>query len=128
MRFTVGGESFELTREGVIEAMRGAPIEPIRTHIVEIEGEIFPPKQVFATVTGRGRQSFTTMEAQRVLTRLGFTCHRAGRLEDGRPPWVANKAQPSSEDRLASIESAIGTIQAAIAGLQRRVNELESAG
>lgn len=130
MRFTVGGESFDLTREQVIAAMKDASIETIQKHVVEIEGQLFPPKQVFATVTGRARQSFTTMEAQRVLTRLGFVCRRAGQLEGGKTGWVVaddTESGPSPEDRVASLEAAVGTMQAAIAGLHARLSELEAA-
>lgn len=131
MKFTVGGETFDLTREQVITAMRNAPIDTIQKHVVEIDGQAFPPKQVFGTVTGRARQSFTTMEAQRVLTRLGFVCRRGGRPEDGTPAWVpADGDEPDAtfDDRLASLEAAVGTIQAAVAGLHARLNDLEVAG
>jgi hypothetical protein len=131
MKFTVGGELFDLTRQQVITAMKNAPIETIQKHVVEIDGQAFPPKQAFAAVTGRARQSFTTMEAQRVLTRLGFVCRRAGQLEDGTPAWVAadgTGADPSPDDRIASLEAAVGTMQAAIAGLHARLSELEGAG
>src|SRR5947209_8797373 len=125
MRFPVGGESFDLARDQIIAAMKDAPAEPIQKHVVEVDGQVFPPKQVFATVTGRARQSFTTMEAQRVLTRLGFESRRADRVDDG-TAWVAfgeeESGERSAEDRLASLEATVGTIQAAIAGLHARVS------
>lgn len=131
MKFTVGGESFDLTKEQVIAAMKDAPIEAIQKHVVEIAGQAFPPKQVFGTVTGRARQSFTTMEARRVLTRLGFVCRRVGRLEDGSPAWIgADEAVVEAStlaERLALVEAVLGTMQAAIAGLHARVSGLESA-
>jgi hypothetical protein len=130
MRFVVGGQTHEITREQVEEAMRDAPIETIQKHVVEIEGQLFPPKQVFAIVTGRERQSFTTMEAQRVLTRLGFVCRRAAQLEDGTPAWVATYGGPSDasdpNDRLIALEASVGTMQAAIGGLHARVSQLEA--
>ena len=132
MRFTVGGEEYDLTKERVISAMRGIPSESIQKHVVEVEGTVFPPKQVFATVTGRARTSFTTMEAQRVLRRLGFVCREAGHLADGTPAWVpvgADDGQPSADvkTRLASVEATLATLEAAIAGLHARVKELEAA-
>ena len=72
MRFVVGGESFELTKEQVVAAMMEKPAEAIQKHLVEVDGRVFPPKQVFATVTGRARQSFTTMEAEREQCPPGF--------------------------------------------------------
>lgn len=132
MRFTVGGEEYDLTKKRVISAMRGVSSEPIQKHVVEIEGTVFPPKQVFATVTGRVRTSFTTMEAQRVLRRLGFVCREAGRKEDGAPAWVPaglDDDQPDADvdARLASVEATLATVEAAVAGLHARVRELEAA-
>ena len=131
MRFTVGGESFDLGREQVIAAIKDVPIEPIQKRVVEIGGDAFPPKQVFAKVTGRPRQSFTTMEAERVLTRLGFVCRPADQWDDVAPTSIPSDgvtATPSrSENRLASLEAAVGTMQAAIAGLHARVRKLEAA-
>lgn len=130
MRFTVGGEEYDLTKERVVSAMRHVASEPIHKHLVEIEGTVFPPKQVFAAVTGRPRTSFTTMEAQRVLGRLGFVNRRAGHLEGGRPAWVADEVDEggvAAQDRVAALEAALGTLQAAVAGLHDRVSQLEAA-
>ncbi len=132
MQFTVGGEEYDLTKEQVISAMRHVPSESIQKHLVEIEGTVFPPKQVFATVTGRARTSFTTMEAQRVLRRLGFVCSEAGRRDDGAPAWVPaavddDQTQAGFGNRLGSIEATLTTLEAAVAGLHARVKELEAA-
>lgn len=119
MRFTVGGEQFEITREQVIAAMRHTAAESIQKHLVEVDGQMFPPKQVFATVTGRARQSFTTMEAQRVLGRLGFVCRRADITLAGQD--TVGRSNSSVEQRVAALEAAVGTMQAAIAGLHSRI-------
>jgi hypothetical protein len=84
----VGGRDFDLTKHDVEDRMRGADPELIQKHMVEVNGQMFPPKQVLGHVTGWDRTSFTTMEAQRVLTRIGFVCaeaparrlHQAGQL------------------------------------------------
>lgn len=129
MRFVVGGEAFDLTPEQVMASMKSVVAEPIRKHIVEVDGQVFPPKQVFARITGRDRLSFTTMEAQRVLTRLGFVCRTAGQLDDGKPAWVAAGgdvvATTSLEDRLGAVEATLATIEAAVAGLHVRMKDLE---
>lgn len=119
-RFTIGGRRLDLTTDQVERAMRGVQPETIRKHLVELNETVFPPKQVLATVTGWERLSFTTQEAQRVLKGLGFVCRRAGE-NDGKPAWVA----VSIEDRLADLEASVGTIQAAISGLHKRVECLE---
>ena len=128
MRFIVGGRPLDTTRELVLQAMTGEEPEPIREHLVEVLDSAFPPKQVLATVTGWTRQSFTTMEAQRVLARLGFVCRRAGEIPDGDRSWMPRAEEPEvpPEVRLVTIETALLTAQAAIAGLHARVAALEA--
>jgi hypothetical protein len=88
----VGGRVLNLTMDEVLRKMEGQEPEPIREHLVEMLGTVFPPKQVLATVTGWDRQSFTTMEAQRVLQRIGFTCRRAGQRPDGQQVRASHDA------------------------------------
>lgn len=73
----VGGRDFDLTKQEVESRMRSEEPEAIRKHMVEVNGQMFPPKQVLGHATGWARTSFTTMEAQRVLTRIGFDCAEA---------------------------------------------------
>lgn len=130
MKFVVGGERYELTMEDVAAAVQGVQPEPVRAHLVELHNTVYPPKQVFAAATGRARQTFTTMEAQRVLSRLGFICRRAGKDESGQPAWVRQDNEldgdePALEDRVASVEAQLGTAMTAIAGLAARVAHIE---
>jgi hypothetical protein len=119
----VGGRELDLTAKQVVDAMRDVEPEPIRDHLVEIVNREFPPKQVLATITGWDRQSFTTMEANRVLARLGFHCCRIGRRPDD-----VDQADPSPIDRrISAVEAALAVAQEAIAGLVKRVAELEQA-
>jgi hypothetical protein len=124
MQFVVGGESYEFDREDVERAMKGERPELIQKYVVEVSGVEYPPKQVFAKMTGRDRQSYTTMEAQRVLNRLGFEPYESGRRSAQVAPGpraeaTAAPAQPST------VESDIATIKLAIAELARRVIALE---
>ena len=73
----VGGRDFNLTKMEVEAQMRDSEPESIQKHAVEVNGQWYPPKQVLGEVTGWARTSFTTMEAQRVLTRIGFVCAEA---------------------------------------------------
>src|SRR5664279_1527650 len=75
----VGGRDFNLTKQEVAARMKGTDPELIQKHVVKVNGQWFPPKQVLGHVTGWARTSFTTMEAQRVLTRIGFVCTEAPR-------------------------------------------------
>ena len=74
---TVSGHRYELDRDGVEAALEGVLPEPIHEHYVVINGRRWPPKQVLALVTGLDRADFTTHQARRALTRLGFTAARA---------------------------------------------------
>jgi hypothetical protein len=135
VRSIVGGRPFDFTKEEIERRMRGVHPEPIREHLVEVLSTVYPPKQVLATVSGWDRTSFTTMEAQRVLTRAGFVCRRAGD-DEGRRGWVLE--QPADDDaestagaevpdaRLARVEMALIVAQEAIASLVGRVERLES--
>jgi hypothetical protein len=74
---TVSGHSYDLDRHGVQAALEGVLPEPIHEHFVVINGRRWPPKQVLALVTGLDRADFTTHQARRALTRLGFPAARA---------------------------------------------------
>jgi hypothetical protein len=76
---TVSGHRYDLNSQGVEAALQGALPEPIQEHFVVINGRRWPPKQVLALVTGLDRADFTTHQARRALTRLGFPAGRAGR-------------------------------------------------
>jgi hypothetical protein len=128
----VGGRDFNESKQSVEQKMRDQEPEMIQKYVVEVNGTLFPPKQVLAHVTGWPRLSFTTMEAQRVLTKIGLVCREAGTLPDGRAGWVATTGKESTEaktdeERLAALEAAVATAQEAIAGLAARVRNLEGA-
>ncbi len=136
VRAIIGGRPFSFTSEEIERRMRGVHPEPIREHLVEMLNTVYPPKQVLATVSGWDRTSFTTMEAQRVLTRAGFVCRRAGDDDEGRRGWVLDQpaddyaestaAAEALDARLARVETALTVAQEAIASLVSRVEKLES--
>jgi len=74
---TVSGHQYDLDRQSVEAALERALPEPIQEHFVVINGRRWPPKQALALVTGLDRADFTTHQARRALTRLGFTAARA---------------------------------------------------
>jgi hypothetical protein len=74
---TVSGHQYDLDPRGVEAALDGVLPEPIHEHFVVINGRRWPPKQVLALVTGLDRADFTTHQARRALTRLGFPAGRA---------------------------------------------------
>ena len=97
---TVSGHKYNLDSRRVQAALQGALPEPIREHFVVINGRRWPPKQVLARVTGLDRADFTTHQARRALTRLGFPAGRA----------VSRRAQRSeTSPAAASSSGASGT-------------------
>ena len=76
-RMTVSGHRYDLDARLVQEALEGVLPDPIQEHFVVINGRRWPPKQVLALVTGLDRADFTTHQARRALTRLGFPAARA---------------------------------------------------
>ena len=74
---TISGRTFDLGPERVQEALAGALPEPIAEHFVVINGRRWPPKQVLSLATGLDRANFSTHQARRALTGLGFASSRA---------------------------------------------------
>jgi hypothetical protein len=129
-RVTVGGKTREISKEEVIGKMRGVQAEPIREHIVEIGGTAFPPKQALEVVTAWDRRGFTSLEAVRVLTRVGFVCRRASQISDlqlSEGPGRPGEHAAALEQRVSQVESALAVAQEAIARLANRVTTLEAA-
>jgi hypothetical protein len=70
------------------------------------------------------------MEAQRVLSRLGFACLRAKSQSARQPvlsPDTGGQILPSVSQRLAALESGLTVAQEAIASLTRRMAALDGA-
>src|ERR1035437_6824255 len=103
---TVSGHRYELDRRGVQAALEGVLPEPIHEHFVVINGRRWPPKQVLALVTGLDRADFTTHQARRALTRLGFTAGRAV-ASRARHPQAFSAATPLSSDAFGAGRPAV---------------------
>jgi hypothetical protein len=124
-RFIVGGRELDLTKDEIVRKMRNVRPEPIRKHVIEISGTEFPPKQVLEQVTGWDRRSYTTMEANRVLARLGLPSRRAAPGPGGHEDL--GMGIPATIDRrLSAVEAALSVAQEAIAALRDRVSKLET--
>lgn len=135
VRATVGGRPFDFSKEQIERHMRGVQPEPIREHLVFVNGSAYPPKQVLATVTGWDRTSFTTMEAQRVLSRAGLVGRRADAVNAREPGMMVERPDDDAEaadagipdPRLSRLEAQLAVAQEAIASLAARVQKLELA-
>jgi hypothetical protein len=89
---TISGRKFRLDQARVCEALADQLPEPLHEHYVVVDGRRYPPKQVIAAVTGLDRADFTTHQARRVLTRLGFSAARHTSGQSG-PPAIAQGAR-----------------------------------
>lgn len=97
----VGGRDFNFTKEQVEARMKGMDPDLIQKHVVEVNGQLYPPKQVLGQVTGWERTSFTTMEAQRILTRIGFVCTRVpGGSVQQAGEWVLGVVRDSAQQTM----------------------------
>jgi hypothetical protein len=94
---TVSGHQYSLDSRGVEVALQGALPEPIHEHFVVINGRRWPPKQVLALVTGLDRADFTTHQARRALTRLGFPAARAASPQARHQVTSRTRTPPSAE-------------------------------
>src|ERR1022692_1867733 len=110
---TVSGHSYELDRHGVQAALEGVLPEPIHEHFVVINGRRWPPKQVLALVTGLDRADFTTHQARRALTRLGFPAARAASSREHHPvpPSAAAPPRPAASGTAGRPESLVEALR-----------------
>jgi hypothetical protein len=90
----VSGHQYSLDSQAVEAAVEGELPEPVHEHFVVINGRRWPPKQVLALVTGLDRADFTTHQARRALTRLGFPAGRAASPRRRHPATPASATQP----------------------------------
>jgi 5-methylcytosine-specific restriction protein B len=75
MEFVIGKRRVELTKEKVVEVLKGLEPEPLRgraRYYVELDGRKYPVKQVMVAVTGLSKESSSTEQAVKVLRALGF--------------------------------------------------------
>jgi antitoxin HicB len=79
MRFIIGGHSYEIDRDSIINATREVPPKPFdgrNKYYVELHGLRYPIKQTIHLVTGLSyTDDFTAQYAHHILKKLGFTIH-----------------------------------------------------
>ncbi|MCB5183038.1 SCO5918 family protein [Streptomyces antimicrobicus] len=89
MRCVIARFPFDLTKDGVLESLKGVKPEEITGESVIIGRRAYPAKQVGQVVTGQDRRDFTTGEVLRAMTKLGFTCRGLPR-----PPAPLHPSDP----------------------------------
>ncbi|MHC6627156.1 SCO5918 family protein [Streptomyces globosus] len=77
MRCVIARFPFDLTKNGVLDSMKGIAPEPVTGAAVTIGRRTYPVKQVGQVITGQDRRDFSAGEVLRAMDRLGFTCHPA---------------------------------------------------
>ncbi|MEV5599754.1 SCO5918 family protein [Streptomyces sp. NPDC052496] len=93
MRCVIARFPFELTKNGVLESMKGIKPEAGTGETVTIGRRRYPVKQVGHIITRQDRRDFTAGEVVRAMTRLGFTCHP---LPEAEPAPVLSPLQHAS--------------------------------
>lgn len=74
MRCVIARFPFELTKNGVLESMKGVKPEPVVDESVIIGRRHYPAKQVGQVITHQDRRDFSAGEVLRAMAQLGFTC------------------------------------------------------
>ncbi|WP_329126351.1 SCO5918 family protein [Streptomyces sp. NBC_01465] len=74
MRCVIARFPFDLTKNGVLEAMKGIKPEPGSGASVIIGRRLYPVKQVGQVITRQDRRDFSAAEVLRAMAQLGFTC------------------------------------------------------
>jgi hypothetical protein len=71
-RITLNGKKYEVTKEQLIEAVKGKEPKPIKSYYILIEKKKYPIKQPVALLLKVPTIAFTSMDAYRVLDKLGI--------------------------------------------------------
>ena len=72
----VGGKKIQLTANDVETRLKDIVPEPVRSLVVEVNGQLYPVKQAFAHVSGLDRADFISHQARSIFLRLGFNVKR----------------------------------------------------
>jgi hypothetical protein len=70
--FRLGGKPYELDRNRIEQDLKHTPPKRVDKYFVLVNGRPYPPKQVLGIALNKPLVSFTTVDASRVLTALGF--------------------------------------------------------
>lgn len=94
MRCVIARFPFDLSKDGVVAAMKGVKPEPVTGDSVLIGRRHFPVKQVGAIVTRQDRRDFSAAEVTRAMIQLGFKCQTPAEAE---PAPALTERQVASE-------------------------------
>ncbi|MCQ6552209.1 SCO5918 family protein [Streptomyces sp. C10-9-1] len=80
MRCVIARFPFELTKNGVLDSMKGVRPEDITGESVVIGRRAYPVMQVGQVITRQDRRDFTAGEVLRAMSKLGFTSRGPARM------------------------------------------------
>ena len=72
VEITIRGKVYQVTREQIIDAMKEVEPNMIQTYYVKVDNIHFPIKQVIRIALGIPLIAFTSLDAYRLLDKLGF--------------------------------------------------------
>jgi hypothetical protein len=102
---TIAKQHFELRADRIERTLRQTLPEPITSHYVVIGRRRYPPKQAISLVTGLDRADFTTHQARRILTGLGFPAGRRGGQAKSEAPGSTRGSRSRSMQGRPSAET-----------------------
>lgn len=103
MRCIIARFPFELTKNGVLQSMKGVRPEQVFGESVTIGRRTYPVKQVGQVLTRQDRRDFSAGEVLRAMTQLGFTCN-------GLPPAAAPTRVHNPFQEASAMLGAPGTV------------------
>jgi len=72
MEFILRGKAFEINAMDIEAKLKDVEPEDRSKYLVQVNGKFYPIKQVISRVTGLPPIGFTSQDAFRILSRLGF--------------------------------------------------------
>ncbi|MFJ8661242.1 SCO5918 family protein [Streptomyces sp. NPDC093795] len=94
MRCVIARFPFDLTKNGVLDSMKGVKPEEVVGDSVIIGRRTYPVMQVGQVITRQDRRDFSAGEVLRAMTKLGFTCR--GVAQNTAPARALNPLQHAS--------------------------------
>ena len=76
-QITIRGKKFDVSKQDIMNAVKGKEPRNIKSHYVEIGGKEFPIKQIAELALKIPAIAFTSMDAYRLLDKLGFEIKQA---------------------------------------------------
>jgi hypothetical protein len=124
-KFILRGKQYQLSRADVERATVNLQPKPGEKYVVEIGGARFPPKQLLAESLKISASTFTTIDANRILGKLGFEIVLFSPLSPLSPPNGTNeiKVRLDSIDRRLDDLIKLLNMEQRLAAVERKLEE-----